>query len=211
MKDTMLAHFPKMNKREMKDKIMTFLHMVGIPDPNISYFKYPCDFSEGFIQRIAIALAIILNPNLIIADEPTTALGITIQAQILEVLQDIQHKLNTSMMFITHDFGVVSQKADNILVMYAGRCVEYSDKKSVLLKSYHPYTRGLIQSVPLIERDRSEPLTLIPGFPPNLANLEEGCLFYSRCNYHKPKCKRVRPELIEIEKDHSCACFFPLI
>lgn len=208
--DTIVAHEKNIDKNSIKERIINCLSIVGVPDAKNAYDKYACNFSIGFIQRIAIALAIVLNPILIIADEPTTALGITIQAQILKVLQDIQKKFQTSMIFITHDFGVISQIATKVMVMYAGKCVEYSDKLSLLTKPKHPYTVGLIKSVPLVERDRSTPLFVIPGFPPDLSKLANGCPYYPRCEYGKSKCMKETPTLCEVEPGHLCACHFPL-
>ncbi|MGE4353222.1 MAG: ABC transporter ATP-binding protein [Oscillospiraceae bacterium] len=203
------AHTPS-GEQKAKQEALRVLKLVGISNGEEILKKFPCEFSAGFRQRIFIAMAIILYPDVLIADEPTTSLGITIQAEIIEALSDVQKKTGISIIIITHDFGVVSQFSDNILVMYAGRCVESSPKKELLLRPKHPYTVGLIRSVPLLEARKTKRLKSIPGFPPDMSNVPPGCPFASRCEYAQEKCLKEIPELREVEKNHLCACHYPL-
>ncbi len=182
---------------------------VGVPDPAAALQQYPMEFSAGMIQRLMIGLAISCDPDLILADEPTTTLGVTIQAQILHTLAKTQKELGMAMILITHDFGVISQMADDIMVMYAGKCMEYSDKHTMLVKPKHPYTIGLINSVPSIENETISRLKEIPGFPPDMLNLKPGCPFAPRCDRAKKECQIEMPHLEEIEPDHWIACYFP--
>jgi ABC-type dipeptide/oligopeptide/nickel transport system ATPase component len=165
----------KINRNQAQVKALEAMKAVGVPDPSSALEQYPMEFSAGMIQRLMIGLAISCDPDLILADEPTTTLGVTIQAQILKTLSDIQRKLGMSMILITHDFGVISQMADQIMVMYAGKCMEYCNKETLLSYPRHPYTVGLIRSVPSIEREKIERLQVIPGFPPDMLNLPAGC------------------------------------
>jgi oligopeptide transport system ATP-binding protein len=182
---------------------------VGVPDPASALHQYPMEFSAGMIQRLMIGLAISCDPDLILADEPTTTLGVTIQAQILQTLVKTQKELGMAMILITHDFGVISQMADDIMVMYAGKCMEYSDKKTMLVKPKHPYTIGLINSVPSIENETISRLKEIPGFPPDMLNLKPGCPFAPRCERVGKECRLEMPDLEEIEPSHWIACFYP--
>lgn len=193
-----------------RERAIEVLRLVGISDAEGTLDKYPCQFSAGFRQRIFIAMSIICEPELIIADEPTTTLGITVQAEILAALEDIKHKLGTSMILITHDFGVVSQFSDDIMVMYAGICAEYASKRTILLNPSHPYTVGLIRSVPLLEAHRSGRLASIPGFPPDMLNVPPGCPFAPRCEYAQDICHREMPPLEAVSEGHLLRCFFPL-
>ena len=173
--------------------------------------RFPCEYSSGFRQRIFIAMAMIFKPDLLIADEPTTSLGITIQAEIIQALTDVKNQIGNSVIIITHDFGVVSQFSDDIFVMYAGRCVESSPKKELLLRPHHPYTIGLIRSVPLLEARKTKRLKSIKGFPPDMANLSEGCAFAPRCEWAQEKCFETRPTLVDSGKGHNVACHYPLM
>lgn len=204
------VHRPDASKSEAVERAKQVLKMVGIKDSTDVFSKYPCEFSAGFRQRIFIAMAMILKPDVLIADEPTTSLGITIQAEIIEALSEVQKETGISIIIITHDFGVVSQFSDDIFVMYAGRCVEFSSKKELLLHPKHPYTVGLIQSVPLLEARKTKRLKSIPGFPPNMYNLPNGCAFAPRCPYAKEKCRNIVPDLRSVGDNRLCACHFPL-
>lgn len=195
---------------EARARTLEVLRLVGISDAESVLGKFPCQFSAGFRQRVFIAMAIICEPDLIIADEPTTTLGITVQAEILSALEDIKHKLGTSMILITHDFGVVSQFSDDIMVMYAGMCVEYAPKRTTLLTPSHPYTVGLIRSVPLIEAHRSGHLESIPGFPPDMLRLPPGCPFSPRCEHAQDRCRVELPVLQSVGPQHLVACHYPL-
>ena len=206
-----LVHKKGATKKEAHDKAIEVLKLVGIRNGDEVMKKFPCEFSAGFRQRIFIAMSMICDPSILIADEPTTSLGITIQAEIIEALSELQKETGISIMIITHDFGVVSQFSDDIFVMYAGRCVESSPKRDLLLKPAHPYTVGLIQSVPLLEARKTKRLKSIEGFPPNMAKPQPGCAFAPRCPYAKDICRKEVPELKQIGEDRFCACHFPLL
>ncbi|MGN0608519.1 MAG: ABC transporter ATP-binding protein [Oscillospiraceae bacterium] len=205
------VHNKGASKADAIKKAEQVLRLVGIRDCADVLKKFPCEFSAGFRQRIFIAMSMICDPDILIADEPTTSLGITIQAEIIEALSELQKETGISIMIITHDFGVVSQFSDDIFVMYAGRCVEFSPKKELLLKPAHPYTVGLIQSVPLLEERKTKRLKSISGFPPNMAKPQPGCAFAPRCPYAKDICRSEVPELKQIGEDRYCACHFPLL
>lgn len=203
------SHTPS-GSEKAKEEALRVLKLVGISEGEEILKKFPCEFSAGFRQRIFIAMAMILYPDILIADEPTTSLGITIQAEIMEALSEVQRQTGISIIIITHDFGVVSQFSDDIFVMYAGRCVESAPKKELLLRPKHPYTVGLIRSVPLLEARKTKRLKSIPGFPPDMSNVPLGCPFASRCEYAQEKCLIEVPELKEVGEEHMCACHFPL-
>jgi oligopeptide/dipeptide ABC transporter ATP-binding protein len=198
------------SKESIKQHVIDALKMVGISNYEDIIHRYPCEFSAGFRQRIFIAMSMIFNPDLLIADEPTTNLGITIQAEIIEALIEVKERVGNSVIIITHDFGVVSQFSDDIMVMYAGHCVESSPKKDLLLYPKHPYTVGLIQSVPLLEARKTRRLKSIPGFPPDMVNVPEDCPFAIRCGYKQEKCIRELPELQDIGGNRKVACHYPL-
>jgi oligopeptide/dipeptide ABC transporter ATP-binding protein len=199
-----------LNRRQALARAKEALDLVGIADPASVIASFPTYFNAGMIQRIMIGMAISCEPDLILADEPTTTLGVLAQAQILNALLGIQERLGTAILLITHDMGVVSHVADDILVMYAGRCVEYGAKEQVLLNPRHPYTVGLMGSVPAIDQARSSRLRTIPGFPPDLSALPAGCPFAPRCYRKPPIADVVRPELVEVEPGHWVACHSPV-
>lgn len=203
------SHTPSGSEKAKKE-VLRVLNLVGIQGGEEILKKFPCEFSAGFRQRIFIAMSMILYPDILIADEPTTSLGITIQAEIIEALSEVQKQTGISIIIITHDFGVVSQFSDDIFVMYAGRCVESSPKKDLLLKPKHPYTVGLIRSVPLLEARKTKRLKSIPGFPPDMSNVPQGCPFAPRCEYAQDICLKEVPPLKEVGENHMCACHFPL-
>lgn len=196
----------QMNKKEARDRAIEILDEVGIPDPKRRVDQYPHEFSGGMRQRAIIAMALSLNPSLLIADEPTTALDVTIQAQILDLLMRLQEQHDSSIIIITHDMGVVSEIADEVLVMYAGRPVERASKAALFSNPQHPYTQGLMNSVPRIDRVRSEKLAAIPGQPASLLNLPSGCAFSNRCAKVHDACQ-VRPEFHADSHGHGAACF----
>jgi oligopeptide/dipeptide ABC transporter ATP-binding protein len=206
--ETVMAH-KRVSREEARADVLEALKLVGVSDGQAVLKKYPVDFSAGFRQRLFIAMAMLLKPDLLIADEPTTTLGVTVQAEILQNLKEIQKELGTAIILITHDFGVVSQVCTKILVMYAGRAAEYAGKREVLTKPHHPYTRGLIRSVPLIEAKRTRRMNLIPGFPPDMTRLPPGCAFAPRCERAQDDCRRVVPPVFEMEPGHGAACFHP--
>ena len=182
------------------------LKLVGIPSPEKRIKDYPHQMSGGMRQRAMIAMALSCNPSILIADEPTTALDVTIQAQILELIQGLQKKLDMAMILITHDLGVVAEAVDNVAVMYAGKIVEYADTKTLFEEPMHPYTVGLLNSLPTMEKDGGA-LKTIPGTVPGLLNLPAGCTFYDRCPKADSGCTEHEPELVEIKKEHLVACY----
>ena len=187
------------NKKAARKRVIEMLDLVGIPQPHQRVDDYPHQFSGGMRQRAMIAMALINDPTLVIADEPTTALDVTVQAQILDLLQTLQREFNTAVIIITHDLGVVAEMADDVLVMYAGRAVEYGAGKEILTHPEMPYTWGLLSSVPDLFGDPNEKMVPIPGAPPSLVNLPSGCSFNPRC-LHKDKvpgdlCTTELPEL----------------
>ena len=192
-------------KREKAmERACEMLELVGIPAARST--EYPHQFSGGMKQRVVIAIALACNPKLLIADEPTTALDVTIQAQVLEMMQDLKQKFNTSMLLITHDLGVVAQNCDMVAVIYAGQIVEYGSVLDVFKHMHHPYTVGLFDSIPQIDSAVTR-LKPIPGLMPDPTELPEGCNFSTRCPYADEKCKANEPELEEVRPGHFARCF----
>lgn len=192
-------------KREKAmERACEMLELVGIPAARST--EYPHQFSGGMKQRVVIAIALACNPKLLIADEPTTALDVTIQAQVLEMMQDLKQKFNTSMLLITHDLGVVAQNCDMVAVIYAGQIVEYGSALDVFKHMHHPYTVGLFDSIPQIDSAVTR-LKPIPGLMPDPTDLPEGCNFSTRCPYADEKCKANEPELEEVRPGHFARCF----
>jgi oligopeptide/dipeptide ABC transporter ATP-binding protein len=180
--------------------------MVGIPDPARRLAQYPHHFSGGMRQRMMIAMALACNPSLILADEPTTALDVTIQAQILELMQDLSRRLGVAMLIITHNLGVVARYADRVNVMYAGRIIEQADAREIYANPRHPYTLGLLRSVPRLDEPRRARLDPIQGQPPDLTRLPSGCAFSPRCAYKVERCGEV-PALESVASGHRSACW----
>jgi oligopeptide/dipeptide ABC transporter ATP-binding protein len=209
--ETYLTH-RRASRAEAREAALETLALAGIDRPEEVFRSYPVDLSSGAKQRVMIAMAIVCRPALLIADEPTTMLGVRTQRQILEALLKIQDELQMAMILITHDFGVVSWIADDILVMYGGRAVEYAAKREILLHPRHHYTAGLIRSVPLIDERQAERFHSIAGFPPDLLNLPSGCVFHPRCEGADALCVRVRPDLVGADErpDHLYACHHPV-
>ena len=202
--ETILLH-QNVTKKEANKKAIHMLQVVGIPDAHKRMKNYPHELSGGMRQRIMIAMALSCNPELLIADEPTTALDVTIQAQILRLMNDLKKEFNTSVLMITHDLGVISEMCDYVAVMYAGHIVEYSDIFSIFENPMHPYTKGLNKSIPRMDKDRKN-LDTIRGIVPNLLNLPPGCPFNSRCDYAFDKCFKEMPELVEVKPNHLVKC-----
>jgi len=194
-----------MSKEDAKKRAIEILDEVGIPDAKRRVDQYPHEFSGGMRQRAIIAMALALNPSLLIADEPTTALDVTIQAQILDLLKQLQKTHNSSIIIITHDMGVVSEIADEVLVMYAGRMVERATKESLFAKPQHPYTQGLMNSVPRLDRPRTDRLEAIPGLPASLLALPQGCAFSTRCSKVHAACS-TEPAFIADSQGYGKAC-----
>jgi peptide/nickel transport system ATP-binding protein len=200
-----------MSKDQARQRAIEFLGMVGIPDPARRFDSYPHEFSGGMRQRAMIAMALVNEPRLLIADEPTTALDVTVQAQILGLIARLQQELDMAVILITHDLGVVAEVTDTIAVMYAGRIVEHASTHEIFRAPEHPYTWGLLQSIPRLDRPRDEPLIPIPGRPPSLITLPSGCSFHPRCPYVRERHKQVDPRLEALPDDpsHKVACLLP--
>ncbi|WP_418722695.1 ABC transporter ATP-binding protein [Enorma sp.] len=196
------------SKQEAQERAIELLRLVGIPNPEKRVNEYPHQFSGGMRQRVMIAMALACDPDILIADEPTTALDVTIQAQIIELMQEMQQKNGNAIIMITHDLGVVADMADKIMVMYAGRPVEFGSADEIFYESRHPYTWGLIRSIPEQAVDEKKPLTPIHGNPPSLVNLPSGCPFAPRCPYAVDICHEKLPEHYTTETGHYSACHF---
>jgi oligopeptide/dipeptide ABC transporter ATP-binding protein len=199
-----------LKKEECWRRAVELLRLVGIPDPERKALAYPHEMSGGQAQRVMIAMALALNPQLLIADEPTTALDVTIQAQILDLMRDLRTRMGTAVILITHDLGVVSEMCDRVAVMYAGRIVEQADVRTVFAKPSHPYTQGLMASIPVLGQVK-EALEVIPGSVPNLVNLPPGCRFAPRCRarteHQLQICTEVEPELRPVASNHIVRCW----
>ena len=199
-----------MGREESWERAVDLIRLVGIADPDEKAHSFPHEMSGGQAQRIMIAMALALNPQLLLADEPTTALDVTIQAQILDLMRDLRTRMGTSVILITHDLGVIAEMADRVAVMYAGRIVEQTGIDSVYSKPLHPYTQGLIASIPVLGQIK-ERLDVIPGSVPNLINLPEGCKFAPRCRsrveHNLQICTEVEPDLFPILPKHSVRCW----
>ena len=203
----MLAH-QDVSKAKARERAIELLGLVGIPDPATRADEYPHEFSGGMRQRAMIAMALVNEPKLLIADEPTTALDVTVQAQILALMERLQRDLEMAIVIITHDLGVVAEMADEIAVMYAGRIVETASASLLFSNPEHPYTWGLLKSIPTLHGPREEDLTPIPGTPPSLINPPSGCHFHPRCPYALPDHARIDPELRPLAREpaHQVAC-----
>jgi peptide/nickel transport system ATP-binding protein len=198
-------------KAEARKRAIDMLDRVGIPQPNRRVDDYPHQFSGGMRQRAMIAMSLVNNPQLLIADEPTTALDVTVQAQILDLIRDLQSEFHSAVIIITHDLGVVAELADDILVMYGGKCVEYSSAQTIFRRPEHPYAWGLLSSVPRVDREVRDRLVPIKGSPPSLINLPSGCSFHPRCPYAQRNgipCTTAEPDLSE-DSEHRVACHIP--
>lgn len=205
--EVILAH-NKMPKEEARKMAVDALEMVGISQAGERMKSYPHEFSGGMRQRVIIAMAIALKPKLIIADEPTTALDVTVQAQVLDLLRDLQKKMGTSVILVTHNLGVVWSMCDSVMVMYAGKTVEYATAKSLYQNPRHPYTWGLLNSMPKLSDNPDKPLASIPGTPPDLKLTGNSCNFHNRCKYCQQICTEKAPPLVEVEPGHFVACHF---
>ena len=202
-----LIKHKKISKKEANALAIKMLDLVGIPSPEKRMKQYPHEFSGGMRQRAMIAMSLICEPKLIIADEPTTALDVTIQAQILDLMKDLKSKLNTSIILITHDLGVVADLCTRINVMYGGIIVEEGSDEDIFYRSKHPYTWGLLNSVPNPKQEIKEKLVPIEGQPPDLLKPPEGCPFVARCNYAMKVCLKNQPPLFDLGEGHKSACW----
>lgn len=200
------AHL-RLNKSETRKRAVQMLDRVGMSDPQKVMVDYPHMLSGGMRQRVMIAMALISGPDLIIADEPTTAVDVTIQAQLLELMKDMTREFNVALIIISHNMGILARYVDKVAVMYAGKIVETGSVIDIFKQTRHPYTLGLHQSIPRLDRIREEKLVPIPGQPPDLAKLPTGCVFRERCEYAVDRCVNDRPELLRVTKGHWSACW----
>jgi oligopeptide/dipeptide ABC transporter ATP-binding protein len=196
-----------MDKQEAAAEAVKLLQLVGLPDAQSRVGDYPHQFSGGMQQRIMIALALSCNPELIIADEPTTSVDVTVQAQLLDLIDNLRNQFGTSVIMITHNLGIVARYADRVNVMYAGRLRETAPTEILYENPKHPYTLGLLASVPRLDLSRKRKLSVIDGLPPHLAHLPKGCAFAPRCYLVADRCREERPELEKVGEDHYSACF----
>ncbi|UCG13636.1 MAG: ABC transporter ATP-binding protein [Deltaproteobacteria bacterium] len=195
------------SRSEVRDRVMAMFQLVGIPAAEKRIKDYPHQMSGGMRQRVMIAMALACNPKLMIADEPTTALDVTIQAQILELMNELKHETGAAILFITHDLGVIAEMAQYVAVMYAGKVMEYTDVNTLFADPKHPYTVGLLQSIPVLGRQRRDQrLDAISGVVPSLLNLPSGCLFSDRCPDVFADCRTVEPEMYRVDKSHMARC-----
>ena len=202
-----LVKHQKLSKSEAQKKAIEMLNLVAVPQPEKRITQYPHEFSGGMRQRVMIALAMVSNPQLLIADEPTTALDVTVQAQILELMKSIQDKLGMSIILITHDLGIVADMSDRVIVMYAGQILEQGLVDEIYKNPKHPYTRKLLASVPRLDMDRAERLHSIEGSPPDLYIPPKGCSFYDRCDYAMKICKDNFPNFENHSESHISRCW----
>lgn len=203
----------KMSKKQAREKVVEMLSLVKIPNPESVAKQYPHQLSGGMRQRVMIAMALACRPKLLIADEPTTALDVTIQAQILKLMNELKTTIGTSILFITHDLGVINEMADDVAVMYCGQVVEKATAKTIFGKSSnysHPYTEGLMVSIPRLDTPAGVRLEAIPGAVPHPLALPKGCKFAPRCKYATEHCNENEPEFTEVEPGHQIRCFYPV-
>jgi oligopeptide/dipeptide ABC transporter ATP-binding protein len=205
----MIRAHQRVSKPAARARAVELLKLVGIPQAQSRVDDYPHQFSGGMRQRAMIAMALALDPELIIADEPTTALDATVQAQVIDLMQRLRNEFDSALIVITHDLGVIADMADQVLVMYAGKAVEIADRRTIFYLPHHPYTQGLLESIPG-SAGVNERLRPIPGQPPSLINLPTGCAFHPRCRYVMDRCVTEVPELRAVERGHLSACHLPL-
>jgi oligopeptide/dipeptide ABC transporter ATP-binding protein len=204
LRDVLIAH-EKMSKEDCRKKILELLNLVGIPEAEIRMREYPHQFSGGMKQRVAIARALALQPTLLFADEPTTALDVTIQAQVLDLLEELKKKMGMSLVMITHDMGIIAKMTTRVVVLYAGNVCEIAKTEDLYDHPKHPYTASLLAAVPRL--DQKKTLSIIPGNIPNLIEPPSGCRFHPRCAFATAKCAEAPPVLEEVEPEHFVACY----
>lgn len=199
-------HHPELAQDAIKGKCVEMLRAVGIPEPERRLNEFPHQLSGGIRQRVMIAMALICNPDILIADEPTTALDVTIQAQILKLMKDMQNDRGMAIMFITHDLGVIAELCDEVVVMYAGRVAEKGPVREIFNNPKHAYTKGLLASIPRLDHPSKTKLDIIEGMVPSIFDFPEGCRFANRCPYAEDKCRAERPDLVQVGEEHFTAC-----
>ena len=204
--ETYTLHEPELKSSDVTEKTLKLLEQVGISAPESRLYDYPHQLSGGMRQRVMIAMALARHPDILIADEPTTALDVTIQAQILELLRELQRDTGMAIIFITHDLGVIAELCSRVVVMYAGRIAEQATVKSIFEHPLHPYTRGLLGSIPRLEDEPKTLLTTIPGIVPGIEELPDGCRFSNRCAYARDQCHREAPSLVVPSPERTVAC-----
>ena len=207
LEETLLLHKPELNESQRREACVAMLEKVGIPAPQRRLNEYPHQLSGGMRQRVMIAMALLCDPDILIADEPTTALDVTIQAQILQLLRDLQRENGMSIIFITHDFGVIAEICDRVVVMYGGRIIEQAEILELFDHPLHPYTRGLLQAIPKLDTEPKSLLKTIPGMVPSLFELPVGCRFQNRCEFVEPRCREQVPPLEDLDNSHQVRCF----
>ncbi|MCO4792270.1 MAG: ABC transporter ATP-binding protein [Bacteriovoracaceae bacterium] len=213
IEEVLELHQSHLSSKERREKAIDMLRLVGIPSPEQRVGEYPHQMSGGMRQRVMIAMALSCEPDVLIADEPTTALDVTIQAQILELMNKLQKELGMGIIMITHDLGVVAETCDDVAVMYCGQIVEHADVKTLFNHPQHPYTKGLIESIPSFDSttgEKREKLATIEGMVPSLFDLPQGCNFQDRCEFATDECKTKEPSLTPIATEHEVSCFNPL-
>lgn len=215
IEEAIRLHHHGLSQKQIRTRAIEMLKLVGMSSPEQRHGEYPHQLSGGMRQRVMIAMAICCNPKLLIADEPTTALDVTIQAQILDLMRKLQHEFEAGMILITHDLGVVAEMCDDVVVMYAGKIIESGTVEDIFYHPKHPYTRGLLDSIPHFESGHKlTQLKTIPGLVPSLMNLPKGCRFYDRCSYRQDLCRTAMPELKLLNSTKNLtqkvACYFPL-
>ena len=206
VRETLLVHNPTMSKTEAKQRVVEMFQRVGIPEAEKRYDCYPHELSGGLRQRVMIAMAMVCKPKLLIADEPTTALDVTIEAQILRLMKELRDETGMSVLIITHNMGVVAEICDYVYVMYAGKIMEQAETFELFDHTMHPYTKGLLDSIPRIGQN-AERLHTIPGVVPNLLHLSQGCPFSNRCEYATDQCRTEKAQLHPVAPDHQVRCF----
>ena len=205
--EVFLLHFPEMGAGEIREQSVQLLQKVGIPEPEQRMAEYPHQISGGMRQRVMIALALACKPDILIADEPTTALDVTIQAQILDLIKKLQNETGMAVIFITHDLGVIAEICQDVVVMYAGKVAETASAIDLFKNPKHPYTQGLLDSIPRLETPRKTKLNIIQGMVPSLYELPSGCRFRNRCPHAMKVCATEPPPLIQVGEDHFAACY----
>ena len=204
--ESLILHY-SLNQREALQRALEMLDRVGLPSPELRLGEYPHQLSGGMRQRVVTAIALVCNPKLLIADEPTTALDVTIQAQILELISELQQSMSMAVLLITHDLGIVASSCDRVLVMYAGKIVESGSIYDIFERPTHPYTRGLLDSIPRLDTPGKSRLSTIEGLVPSLHQMPAGCRFENRCQYAKDNCSDAIPDIEMIDGNHQISCF----